>query len=254
MAFKVMILGGSSEGRELAERLATDARFAPLLSFAGRTESIAAPRAPYRVGGFGGVLGLAAFLRAQGYAALIDATHAFARQMSCNAVAAAEFVQIPLLRLELPPWRAEPGDRWTLVGDMAAAAAALGTEPRRVFLSVGRLEIAAFAAAPEHEYLIRAVDPFEPGLPKARVLAARGPFDSAEERALLERERIEIVVSKNAGTPATLGKLTAARQLGLPVVMVQRPPLPAARSVQSFAQALDWLVALHGASLQRRGV
>jgi precorrin-6A/cobalt-precorrin-6A reductase len=244
MAFKVVILGGTSEGRQLAEILAGDPRYAPLLSFAGRTRGLQAPRAPYRVGGFGGVAGLAEFLRAERCAALIDATHPFAAQMSSHAVLAAQLTQTPLLRVECPAWRAVPGDRWTSVADMSAAAVALGAAPRRVFLSVGRLEIDAFLAAPQHDYLVRAVDEFAPGLPRCRVLAARGPFEVPAERALLEQERIEVVVSKNAGTPATYAKIVAARALGLPVILVARPLLPPAETVDSFEPALAWLAAL----------
>ena len=244
MAFKVVILGGTSEGRQLAEILARDPGYAPLLSFAGRTASLQAPRAPYRVGGFGGVVGLAEFLRAERPVALIDATHPFAAQMSSHAVLAAQLTATPLLRVECPAWRAAPGDRWTNVADMPAAAAALGERPRRVFLSVGRLEIDAFRAAPQHDYLVRAVDEFVPGLPRARVLAARGPFEVPVERELLERERIEVVVSKNAGTPATYAKIVAARALGLPVILVARPHLPPAETVDSSGPALAWLEAL----------
>jgi precorrin-6A/cobalt-precorrin-6A reductase len=137
---------------------------------------------------------------------------------------------------------------------MPAAAAALGAAARRVFLSVGRLEIAAFAAAPHHDYLIRAVDAFVPNLPQARVIAARGPFEFDAELALLERERIAVVVSKNSGTSATYPKIAAARALGLPVVMVARPQLPAARCAATLEEILAWLDALHGASLSQRGV
>ncbi|HKO91738.1 MAG TPA: cobalt-precorrin-6A reductase [Polyangiaceae bacterium] len=254
MAFKVVILGGTSEGRQLAEILAGDSRYAPVLSFAGRTASLQVPRAPYRVGGFGGVPGLAEFLRAERCAALVDATHPFAAQMSSHAVLAAQLTRTPLLRVECPAWRAVAGDRWTSVASMSEAAVALGERPQRVFLSVGRLEVGAFLAAPQHEYLVRAVDEFVPGLPRARVLAARGPFELAAERELLLRERIEVVVSKNAGTPATYAKLVAARELGLPVILVARPLLPPVETVDSFEPALRWLEAVAHASREPRGV
>jgi precorrin-6A/cobalt-precorrin-6A reductase len=254
MALKLLILGGTSEGRLLAERLAGDARWDALLSFAGRTQSLERPAVAHRVGGFGGVEGLVGFLRDGGYHALVDATHAFAAQMSAHAVAAADITGTPLLRVEKPAWQAQPGDRWLEVADMHAAARALGEAPRRVFLSVGRLEIAAFAAAPQHDYLVRAVDPFDPGLPRARVLCARGPFALDAELELLRDERIEVLVSKNAGTPATFAKLEAARALGLPVVMVARPALPPAEVVGTVEAAVQWLEALHGSASSRRGV
>ena len=254
MAFKVLILGGTKDGRQLAEQLSGDPRYAPLLSFAGRTQSLQHPSVPHRVGGFGGIAGLVEFLRAERWAALVDATHPFAAQMSWHAATAAELAATPLLRLTCPPWGPVEGDRWTQVADMAEARLALGERSRRVFLSIGRLELHAFEAAPQHEYLIRAVDDFAPELPRARVMAARGPFDVDAERALLQREQIDVVVSKNAGTPATYAKLAAARALGLPVIMVARPVLPPVRTVEALEGALAWLTALHQVSLQRRDV
>jgi precorrin-6A/cobalt-precorrin-6A reductase len=254
MAFKVLILGGTSDGRQLALRLRADQRYTAMLSFAGRTQNIEDPGVPYRVGGFGGVAGLVAHLQSQRYQALIDATHPFAQHMSEHAVRAAELTSTPLLRIEPPAWTQNAGDRWQLVPDMAHAAAALGASPRRAFLSIGRLELDAFLAAPQHEYLIRAVDPFVPPLPRARVLVARGPFAPEAERALFERERIQVLVSKNAGTPGTQAKLVAARALCLPVIMVERPRLPAALMASTLEPVLDWLRALHDASATRRGV
>jgi precorrin-6A/cobalt-precorrin-6A reductase len=254
MTFKVLILGGTSEGRLLAQALAHDARFEALLSFAGRTANLLKPSTPHRVGGFGGIEGLLSFLRAHGFHALIDATHAFSAQMSKHAVAASERTNIPLLRVECPAWREAEGDHWSHVPDMKAAARALGERPRRVFLSVGRLEVDAFRAAPQHDYLVRAVDPFEPGLSRARVLAARGPFALEDELRLFRDERVEVLVSKNAGTEATHAKLEAARELGLTVVMVARPELPPAHTVSTVSEALAWLELHHHSLPIERGV
>jgi precorrin-6A/cobalt-precorrin-6A reductase len=262
MAFRVVILGGTSEGRQLAERLASDPDYAVVLSFAGRTRSLQLPSAPYRVGGFGGVDGLVEYLRRESCQALIDATHPFAAQMSLHAVLAAQRTGTTLLRVECPAWSRVPGDRWQEVPDMAGAVRALGQAPRRVFSSVGRLEVDAFAAAPQHHYLLRAVDEFVPSVPGARVLAARGPFDVASERALFERERVEVIVSKNAGTPATYAKIEAARLLGLPVILLARPLLAPALTLATWQGALEWLHGLRASSLQasslqgssRRGV
>ena len=225
-----------------------------MLSFAGRTQSLADPGVPYRVGGFGGVEGLVAHLGREEYHALIDATHPFAAQMSRHAAEAARQTRLPLLRVECPAWTAKPGDLWTDVPNMAAAAAALGPGPRRVLLSVGRLELAAFRIAPEHDYLIRAVDPFVPALPRARVIAERGPFEVEAECALLEREKIELVVSKNSGTAATYAKIEAARRLALPTIMVARPLLPEVPTVRTVDQALAWLDTARAQSLTLRGV
>jgi precorrin-6A/cobalt-precorrin-6A reductase len=253
MTLRILILGGTSDARELGQRLASDDRYQVMVSFAGRTASIADPGVPYRVGGFGGVEGLVSHLDREGYHVLVDATHPFAAQMSRHAAAAAQRTGVPLLRLERSPWPAVPGDRWALVPHMEAAPAALGAPPKRVFLGIGRLEVGAFAAAPEHDYLVRAIDPFVPPLPRARVLTARGPFLLADERALFQRERIEVVVSKNAGTPSTYAKIEAARELGLPVVMVGRPSLPAVETAPSVEAALAWLSTCQrfGASIER---
>ena len=241
MVFSVLILGGTSEARRLAVRLVDDARFAVMLSFAGRTENVVDPGVPYRVGGFGGAHGLCEHLRGGDYRALVDATHPFAAQMSRNAAQAAERCALPLVRLEGPPWSPVEGDRWLEVATMAEATAALGSTPRRVLSTVGRLEVGAFAAAPWNEYVLRAVDPFDAPLPRARVIAARGPFELAAERELLERERIDVLVSKNSGTPSTYAKIAAARELGIPVVMVSRPHLPAVATVPDVGRALGWL-------------
>jgi precorrin-6A/cobalt-precorrin-6A reductase len=248
MTFSVLILAGTSEGRLLARRLASDARYRTLLSYAGRTESLHTPDSAFRVGGFGGALGLATFLREQAFDALVDTTHPFAARMSANAVEAAKLTGTPLIRLTRPRWQALPTDLWTEVPTMQAAADALGQAPRRVFLTVGRQEIAAFRRAPQHDYLVRAVDPFDTGLPHARVIAARGPFTLESERQLLIEQRIELLVSKNSGTELTYAKLQAARELGVPVVMVQRPEVPPARECASLADVISWLATLHGAS------
>jgi precorrin-6A/cobalt-precorrin-6A reductase len=256
VTLKILILGGTAEGRRLAERLSRDARFDPLLSFAGRTTSLAPPAVPHRVGGFGGAAGLASFLRQGGFEALLDLTHPFAARISANAVAAAREVGVPLLRLARAAWREQPGDAWIDAVDMASAAHALGSTPRRVFLSIGRLELEAFCAAPEHHYLVRAVDAFAlpAALAHARLLLARGPFELAAERALLERERIEILVSKNSGTDATYAKIEAARALGLPVVMVRQPVLPACSEVATLEAAQAWLEQLQDSGGRLRGV
>jgi precorrin-6A/cobalt-precorrin-6A reductase len=254
MTFKVLILGGTAEGRWLCERLRADTHYETLLSYAGRTEQLQPPGVPHRIGGFGGVEGLSAFLRAEGFAALVDATHPYAARISANAVAAAQRTGTPLLRLQRPPWPEHEADNWTHVSDMHEAARAIGAETKRVFLTVGRQETPVFASAPQHDYLVRAIDDFAHGLPRARLLLARGPFALADERALLETERIQLVVSKNAGTPATYAKIEAARALGIAVIMVARPPVPEAREVTTLDDVVLWLAALHGASDNLRGV
>lgn len=162
---------------------------------------------------------------------------------------------VPLLAIRRESWAPQPGDRWTSVPDIAAAAEALGQEPRRVFLTIGRLELPAFAAAPQHRYLVRAIEPIGDRLPVPHVdvILARGPFPDEDEEALMRREGVEILVSKNAGGPATIGKLVAARRLALPVVMVARPPKPDVETVEHLDQVLPWLVT-QGLLATERGV
>lgn len=245
MALKILVLGGTGEGRLLAEQLARDPRYDSLLSFAGRTSSLVRPTLPHRVGGFGGAEGLADFLRAGAYQALVDVTHPFAARISSNAVAAARAADVPLIRLSRPAWERRPGDDWIEVSSMAEAARALGDPARRVFLSIGKQELAAFAPAPHHHYLVRAIDQIPLTLPHAKLLSARGPFALHDELQLLQSERIELLVSKNAGTAATYPKIQAARMLRIPVIMVQRPLVPAAHEVQTLDELTQFLEALH---------
>ncbi len=238
-----LILGGTTEASAIAAGLAGDPAIRAVLSLAGRTRAPALPAIPARRGGFGGVDGLARYLRDAGIDAMVDATHPFAAQMSRHAQDAARQVGVPLLAVLRPAWERQAGDDWTEVADMQAAVEALGLLPRRVFLTVGQQELAPFAAAPWHDYLIRSVEPPDPLAlpPRARCIAARGPFAAADERRLLEREAIEALVTKNSGGSATAGKLAAARMLGVPVVMVARPPQAGGPSVADAAQALAWL-------------
>ena len=258
---KVLILGGRSEASGLVALLAQEDRFALTLSLAGRTRRPLLPDVPCRVGGFGGVPGLRHYLEEEKIGALVDATHPFAAQMSQHAAQAAGMSGVPLIAIRRPPWIAGPGDRWTMVADMREAAAALGTRPRRVFLTVGRQELAPFRAAPQHDYVIRSIDPPPPQSlpPCARVIAARGPFAVEAERALLAELGIAVIVTKNSGGEATAGKLAAARALGLEMVMVARPPLPdVAAAVAGAAAARDWLIGhvglAHDTAVVARGV
>jgi precorrin-6A/cobalt-precorrin-6A reductase len=251
---RILILGGTTEARRLAERLASRTDLAVTLSLAGRTAAPAAQPVPVRIGGFGGAAGLAALLDAQAIDVLIDATHPYAVQISGNAAAAAARARIPLLAIERPAWEPKDGDRWIEVADMPAAVAALGTAPRRVFLALGRNELRPFEAAPQHFYLVRSVDPVEPplALPEAIYLTGRGPFDEAAEHALLAQHRIDVVVAKNSGGDATYGKIAAARRLGLPIIMLRRPPprAEAAGDVEEVLARLDHVLA----STAARGV
>jgi precorrin-6A/cobalt-precorrin-6A reductase len=251
---RILILGGTAEANRLAAAVANDPRIDAVLSYAGRTENPTLPPIAWRVGGFGGIDGLVDYLRAERIARVIDATHPFAAQMSAHAVAACAVTGVPLLALERPPWQRAPGDRWIEVDDLASAAGALGTVPRRVFLGIGRQHLKIFAEHPQHFYLVRLVDPPRAPLPLsgAEVIVARGPFDLAGDLMMLTGHRIDIVVARNAGGDAAIAKIAAARELGLPVVMVRRPFIPAREKVETIAEVLHWLG--HDETPTERGV
>ena len=213
------------------------------LSLAGRTAAPAQQPVPTRVGGFGGPEGLAAYLRAERIAALIDATHPYAATMSFNAARAAALADVRLIALRRPAWQPVDGDRWNEVADVRAAMQALGFAPRRVFVALGRNELAPLGEAPQHHYLIRSVDPVMPPLavPHATYLTARGPFAQDAEHDLLVRHEIETIIAKNSGGDATYGKIAAARALGLDVILLRRPDLPAVPSVARVEEAAAWL-------------
>ena len=227
----------------LAERLAGWRDLNVTLSLAGRTIAPARQPVPVRSGGFGGAAGLASYLASEGVDFLIDATHPYASMISNNAVEAARQTSVPLLVLRRPPWIATAGDRWTEVSDVREAVRALGTIPRRAFVALGRNELAALNEAPQHFYLIRSVDPVDPPLPLPRVayVTGRGPFSEADDRALMTEYRIEAVIAKNSGGSATYGKIAAARELGIGVIMLRRPPAPAAPALETVQAAFDWL-------------
>ncbi|WP_181706166.1 cobalt-precorrin-6A reductase [Chthonobacter rhizosphaerae] len=239
---RILVLGGTSEATALAALLARRRDLDAVLSYAGRTAELKRQPIPTRVGGFGGVDGLAAYLAETAVDVLVDATHPFAEQMSRHAAEAADRTGVPLVALTRAPWTPIPGDRWTEVESLEAAAEAIGAKPRRVLLTVGRLGLKAFEAAPQHHYLVRSIDPPEGlALPNARVILDRPPFDAGAEEALMRAERIEVLVTKNSGGKATSGKLAAARALGLPVVIVRPPARADVPTVRDPAAALRFI-------------
>jgi precorrin-6A/cobalt-precorrin-6A reductase len=240
---RLLILGGTTEASALARRIAGLPGLDPVLSFAGRTRSPAVPPIPFRVGGFGGIAGLKTYLTEAKVDAVIDATHPFAAQMSGNAAAACRDLAMPLVRLMRPAWSRQEGDRWISVPTMQAAVHALGESPRRVFLTIGGLQLAVFAAAPQHHYIIRTIDPPDAidSLPSHRLILARGPFSVTDEISLLRDEGIQVLVSKNSGGSAVGGKIVAARSLGIQVVIIERPPAVDVPSSESIDAILAWI-------------
>ncbi|WP_046728130.1 cobalt-precorrin-6A reductase [Streptomyces humi] len=228
MSPHVLILGGTAEARELAAALAARPGVRVTTSLAGRVGRPGALAGAVRTGGFGGSAGLADWLREHRVTALVDATHPFAETITANAARAAAETGVPALVLSRPGWRPGPGDRWHPADSLAAAADLLPRFGPRVLLTTGRLGLSAFAHLTDRHFVVRSVEPPEPPMPPhTEVLLARGPFTVAGETALLCENLIDVLVTKDSGGAATAAKLTAARELGLPVVVVRRPPLPA---------------------------
>jgi precorrin-6A/cobalt-precorrin-6A reductase len=227
MSPHVLVLGGTTEARALAGELSARPGTRVTTSLAGRVRRPGAVAGELRVGGFGGAEGLAHWLREQRVDAVVDATHPFAETITANAARAATATGLPLVVLRRPGWRPGPCDDWHPVPSLDAAAGLLPRLGHRVFLTTGRLGLAAFAHLTDLRFVVRSVDPPEPPMPPhTHVLLARGPFTVADETALLREHRVDVLVTKDSGGAATAAKLTAARDLGLPVVVVRRPPLP----------------------------
>lgn len=239
----VLLLGGTAEARRLAAVVTARAGITLTSSLAG---AVAEPRWPdgdVRVGGFGGVDGLVAWLADHRTDVVVDATHPFATRMSAAAVAATATLALPLVVLRRPGWREGPGDRWHRVPDAAAAAALLPSLGERAFLALGSGGLGAFAGR-QGWFLLRAVDPPRPPLPvRHHLVLDRGPFTADAERALLREHRIDVLVCRDSGGDLTAAKLVAARELGLPVVLLDRPPPsgPRAEVVTTVADAAAWL-------------
>lgn len=240
---RLLILGGTGEARELADKAAAIPDLRVVTSLAGRTRSPRPLAGETRTGGFGGAEGLAAYLRAEPIDLVIDATHPFAAIISGNAAEACDARAVPRLVLSRPAWTETSGDTWIEAADVDAAAAALPAAGRRAFLTVGRNEIARFAGVTDCRFLIRVIDPPVEPLPFAgyTLIEGRPPFAEDRERALMTEHRIDVLVSKNSGGAATYAKIAAARVLGLPVLMIRRPPAPAGPRVETVAQALAWI-------------
>ena len=236
---RLLLLGGTREAVALARALDGHPGVETTYSLAGRTRRPAPVPAPVRTGGFGGADGLEAYLREAGIGLVVDATHPYAEAISANAALACDRASVPRLVLHRPPWVRGPGDRWVEVADTARAARALPALGKRVLLTVGGRDLAPFLPVSRLRFVVRSVEPPAAVLDPDRfeVVLARGPFDFDAERRLLESRAIDVVVSKNSGGPAARAKLGAARALGLPVVMIARPPPPPGERLESVAAA-----------------
>jgi precorrin-6A/cobalt-precorrin-6A reductase len=239
---RALILGGTGDANRLADALFR-ARIEAVYSYAGRTQIPLGHALQVRIGGFGGAEGLADYIESERITHVIDATHPFAAEMSRRAVEACTATGTPLLALERSPWRKVPGDIWIEVSDLAAAVAALPEQRTKVFLAIGRQHIAPFAAKPQHAYTLRFVDTPDGALPlpDAEVIVSRGPFTLEGDRALMQSRGITWLVARNSGGDGARAKIDAARELGLPVIMIARPDLPERPRVESVEEVLAWL-------------
>ncbi len=246
---RVLILGGTTEASRLAVALSERPEIDAILSYAGRTNDLKAQPIPVRIGGFGGAEGLARYIVDEKIDLLVDATHPFAARISQNAAIASTMTCVPLIAFTRAPWSPVAGDNWIEVADNAAALAALGQTPRRVFLTIGRLGIGDFRDGVAHHYLIRAIDPPPPVdlPPNHDLLLARGIFAIDDEVALMRKHAIDVLVTKNSGGEATYAKIAAARALGLPVVMVTPPKRPDVTEFHDIADVLA-AIAAHGST------
>lgn len=244
---RVLILGGTGDAHQLVAMLANDAACDVVLSLAGRTSQPLLPPCTTRIGGFGGSAGLACFLQCNSIDLVADVTHPYAANISQNAVSACAQTGVTLARYERAEFARQKGDNWHSFADLKALTQALAGRPRRVFLSHGREGLRQFAQYPQHHYLVRSIEPppdFDL-LADARLILARGPFALDDEIRLLRGATIDTLVSKNSGGDATSAKITAARQLGLEVMLLDRPRKAAARTFIALDTLAAWILA-HG--------
>jgi len=242
---KVLILGGTGDAVKLAAKLATIPQIEVISSLAGRTKKPVALVGQVRIGGFGGAEGLANYLQQNSINILIDATHPCAGQITHNGAIASHIASIPHLMLVRPQWERVTGDEWIEVESVEAAAKAIPESANRIFITSGRQQLEPFLQRsqvyPDTWYLMRSIDPPDIKLPNSKMLLDRGPFSLEQERQLLRDYQIQAIVSKNSGGDATYAKIIAARELAIPIMMVQRPARPEGEKVTSIEEAIAWL-------------
>lgn len=225
------------------------------LSLAGRTKNPVLPFSShetlttnheplYRIGGFGGSIGLANYIKEHKITAIVCATHPFARKMPFNAAEATKIAGIPILYLLRPQWQPQAGDKWIEVTDHKKAISSLIPHPSslNIFLTVGRLELSEYTTAPQHFYVIRSIDEIaEKPLENAVYITARPPFSVENEREIMQKYKIDFLITKNSGGSATEAKITAARELSIPVILINRPARPDGLHVTTTDEALEWI-------------
>lgn len=242
---RVLIFGGTTEAVELGRVVGQIDQIEVFVSLAGRTKNPKITNLNTRIGGFGGISGLRKYLQQMRIDAVIDATHPFATQISIHVAIAAQECHIPHLILVRPPWEKQPGDNWIEVENLEQAAETLVNVGQRVFLTIGRQEISTFARLEKIWFLMRMIDPPQAGeIPTGEIILDTGPFSWQSDRELLITHQIDHIVSKNSGGDATYGKVIAARELNIPIIMVKRPSVPESVQVATVESAVNWLIDL----------
>jgi precorrin-6A/cobalt-precorrin-6A reductase len=243
MKKRLLIMGGTGDALQLAASAIDLPGLEVITTLAGRTNHPKVVAGIVRIGGFGGEAGLVDYLQTEKIDLIVDATHPFAAQISWHVANAATKVGIPRLMLVRPAWTRLPEDNWIEVKSVEAAVAAIPASAERIFVTIGRQQLAPFASLTDRWCTIRSIDPPDPNilLPPGNLLLDRGPFRVEGERQLLREQQIQAIVSKNSGGDATYAKIIAARELGLPVVMVQRPISPEGEIVADMSGAMEWL-------------
>jgi precorrin-6A/cobalt-precorrin-6A reductase len=236
----ILILGGTAEASKLASRLVA-AEHRVISSLAGRTRDPAKIEGELRIGGFGGPEGLAFYIAEKNIAVLIDATHPFATQISDNAILAAAATGIPFVRLERPAWLPRPGDKWLSVASLEQAVAAIPSKAR-VLLALGRQHIAPFSRRGDVHFVVRMIDPPEKPLDLIDFeLELSKPGKVDDETAFLTKKRLTHIVCRNSGGAASYTKIKAARDLGIPVIMLDRPYRPGTHSLADVETVIGFV-------------
>lgn len=237
---KILILGGTGEARRLADLLLKNG-YHPVTSLAGVTKEPNLPSGEVRTGGFGGVDGMVAYIKKEGISAIADATHPFAQKITRNGFNAANEADIPYVRVDRRAWKPLEGERWTIVGDVEGASRALAKDAR-VFVTIGRKELDKFAVRDDLSVLARSIDEPDMDVPENwKFIQGRPPFTVKDEKDLMAGYKIDTLVCKNSGGKAVSAKLQAARELGIRVIMIERPVLENIRKVRSIDQVLQFL-------------
>ncbi|MCK5546131.1 MAG: cobalt-precorrin-6A reductase [Rhodospirillaceae bacterium] len=245
MKTKILILGGTTESRQLASAL--DERFGDnaqiISSLAGRTKNIAPIAGEVRVGGFGGEEGLASYLKSENINLVIDATHPFAEQISNNAAVAANKIGVPRVLLQRPSWQLPENCDALFVPDMAEAANIVARTARKVFLTIGVNELSAFEGTPKVHFVVRMIEKLriQPGLNDFEIIYARPPFELADEKKLMRDHDIDALVTKASGGAATFAKIEAATSIGARIILIRRPPPPDGDIVSNIDDAIKWI-------------